>query len=134
MGILAIVGVVVSLVLFGLGAYDAYAYRVGTPTTATINQCINATKGSSKSCTGTWSVGGKSYTGPIGSGGLGYSQGSSQNVRVHGGTAYTADAASRNLWGGTTFAVLSVPAGLVVLVVWWLRRNKRKTAGRTLRS
>jgi hypothetical protein len=118
-GSLTIVGVVVSLLMFGVGAYDFYAYRVGTPTAATIEQCTQVPGGSDQTCTATWSVGGKSHTGAIASGGHGYPQGSSQDVHVHGGTAYTADAASTNLWAGTGVVVLAVLLiALAALLVW----------------
>jgi hypothetical protein len=132
MGLLAFVGLVVSLLMFAVGAYDAYAYRVGTPTTATIEQCTQAGNGSDQNCTATWSVGGTSHTGPIDTGGQGYPQGSSLNVHVHRGSAYTAAAASTNFWAGAAIAVLTLMlTAVVVLVVWWLRRVDRNSAART---
>lgn len=87
---LAIVGAAFSLVAFGIGVYDVYGYRVGTPTTAKVVSCSGSGSGSKHSgrtCMGTWSVGGKSYAGRIQGDGKGYQVGSS--LDVHGGSAYT---------------------------------------------
>ena len=82
--------VVVSLGLFGLGyqARDIYEYHVGAPTTATIDRCVPS--GKSTTCYGTWSVGGRSQTGPIHGAGKSDRVGSSLDVHVSGGTAYAA--------------------------------------------
>lgn len=88
-------------------AQEAFAYRVGTPTTVTDVHCRGSRP---PMCTGTWSTGGKSYTGTV--------EGPSRDTpfvdaRVHGDTAYTADAASRILYSG--IVVLAV----VTLVLVW---------------
>jgi Protein of unknown function (DUF2510) len=105
------------LLLFGTGAYDSYAYGVGTPTTATNVHCIKYSRGS-LSCTGTWRVGGKSYTGPI----MGaYGNESSLDVHVHGGTAYTARAGRHDFIAGTLIvATLTV---FFALARWLGRRR-----------
>jgi len=63
LGLLAII-VGLTFLLFCVGATQILAYHLGAPTTATIEQCHYGTR-SSVHCTGTWSVGGKSYAGPI---------------------------------------------------------------------
>jgi hypothetical protein len=82
---------VLSLVAFSVGVYDVHGYRVGTPTTATVVDCSGAgNKHSAVFCTGQWSVDGKSYTGRIAGDSKGIHTGSSLDVRVRGGSAYTA--------------------------------------------
>ena len=115
---LAVIPAALVLLLFVRDAYAMYAYHVGTPTTATIKQCRLGTRGH-YSCDGTWSLGGNSYTGPIETGGTGYRQGSSLDVHVHGGSAYTADA------GQDRFAMAGLSVILLVLAAWGLMRLMR---------
>ena len=108
---LAILVAAFSLVAFGVGVYDVHGYRVGTPTTAKVVSCNrNGNKYSARTCTGTWSVGGKSYAGRIEGSGKGYQVGSSLDVWVRGGSAYTPT--SGNMWfiRGTWAGVLAVGA------------------------
>ncbi len=106
---LAMLMVALSLVGFGIGLYDVHGYRVGTPTTAKVVSCGHIRgKYSTRTCTGTWSVGGMSYTGRIEGDGKDYQVGSSLDVRVRGRSAYTAT--SGNTWfimgtGAGAFAV-----------------------------
>jgi DivIVA domain-containing protein len=93
---LAILVTAFSLVAFGIGVYDVHGYRVGTPTTAKVVSCVGGRRTASVACTGTWSVGGKSYAGRIEGDGKGYQVGSPLDVRVLGDTAYTAT--SGNMW------------------------------------
>jgi DivIVA domain-containing protein len=128
---LAILMAVFSLVAFGVGGYDVYGYRVGTPTTATVVDCSrNGNKHMATSCTGTWSVGGTSYTGRIAGDGKGYHVGSSLDVRVRGGSAYTAT--SGNMWFiiGTGAGVLAVVAFFVTFFAGRRPTDAATTAGR----
>lgn len=94
---LAILVTAFSLVALGIGVYDVHGYRVGTPATAKVVSCSsNGSRHSARTCTGTWSVGGKSSAGRIAGDGKGYQVGSSIDVRVHGSSAYTAT--SGNMW------------------------------------
>jgi hypothetical protein len=105
------------LLFFCFGAYHVYAYRVGTPTTATNVQCTEYRHG--QDCAGTWSVGGKSYTGPI----IGASgNASSLDVRVHDGNAYTANAGRWDFILGT---IMTVTLAAVVAFARW--RGRRRT-------
>jgi hypothetical protein len=72
-----------ALVFFVMGGVDFAQYLAGTPTTATVTNCGKGKFNSG--CTGTWSIGGVSQTGPI----KGGSAGSTLDVRVTGGTART---------------------------------------------
>src|SRR5262249_32604803 len=73
-----------SFVLVGMSAYRFHQYEVGTPTTATVVRCGTGPK--SSGCQGTWSVSGRSQTGPIH--GPSGPVGSSVDVHVSDGTAY----------------------------------------------
>jgi hypothetical protein len=107
-------------ILLCQGVYDTYAYSVGTPATATNIHCE---QGKGVSCYGDWSIGGE---GTIE--GIRHSDGSSLNVHVHDGTAYTPDAARRN------FTFLAVVLGFYLLfaamVVTGLVRQRRRRAAR----
>jgi DivIVA domain-containing protein len=129
---LAIVVAVFSLAAFGIGVYDVYAYRVGTPTTAKIVDCHgNGSKHGGVTCRGQWSVGGKSYTGRIAGDLKGHHVGSSLDVRVRGGSAYTA--ASGKMWFiiGTGMGALAVPC---VLGARHRPTDAAKTPGRHSRN
>lgn len=86
----AIAAFVVSLVVFGVGAYPVYAYHVGTPTKATIVSCSNSAR-TGRTCQASWAINGESHRARI-HGRLDDSQqvGSSVDVHVFGGRAYTA--------------------------------------------
>lgn len=147
--LVAIGAVVVLLVLFGSAAYNFYAYRAGTPTTATIEKytpgCVSDHQGvigtlvdtnplfdflNVGTCTGAWSVGGASQSGPIVGVRSIQSDGSSLDVRVLGGKAYTATSEMHSLLWATGIAV---PGTAIALVLWWRRRTGRST-GRWLRG
>jgi hypothetical protein len=114
-----------------LGVLHAVAYRLGTPTTATIDHCDPHTSldGDRGRCYGRWGVGGKSNTGPI-IGDYDDRHGVGSQVDVHlfhsrGGTdvAYTASEARPNyLW--TSGGVLAIATGSVLM---WSARRKIKT-------
>ena len=113
------------LCMFGDAAREFYAYHAGTPTTATVQQCVNSGK-SGVACTGTWSVGGKSYSGPIDDGGRLNSTvvGSRVDVHAFGGKAYMAESATQSSPVGMGFGLALVIA-VGVLVVRRLRRTRR---------
>jgi hypothetical protein len=124
--VLAVIVLGLTFLLSCASAFDIYAYPVGTPTTATIKQCHTGTRGH-QNCTGTWSVGGKPYTGPVITGwvGGGGPKGSSVDVRVHRGSAYTANVES---WDAVLLTLLfAVPVVLVILSALsrWRRRTGR---------
>src|SRR5262249_33081171 len=114
MGLFVIVLAVLALVAFGGIAYDMYKYRVGTPTTATIDHCTYG--GRSKSCTAAWNIGGSSHTGPVIGRNYSHSAGSSLDVHVYGDTAYTADVADAPRELGP--AVAPALVALVALTAW----------------
>jgi hypothetical protein len=117
------------LVLYG--AVVAYENR-GTPTTATIDQCVPHVVGQNleghqeadyETCYGRWSVGGVSQTGPIGGRFHGdHPIGSHMDVHVRGGHAYTPP-------GASLYVMMFVGLFLVVtgLVLYWSARRKDKT-------
>jgi hypothetical protein len=107
--------VTVMLLGFVWGAHDFNQYRVGTPTTATVTQCTLGGRGGH--CEGTWSIGGVSQHGNIKHGQFvrAPTVGSTLDVRVGGGTAYTAGA---SLPGFGIGVLLGGP--IVVAFVWWL--------------
>jgi DivIVA domain-containing protein len=132
---LAILAATFSLVAFGIGVYDVHGYRVGTPTTAKVVDCSGGrNKYSSVTCTGQWSVGGKSYTGRIAGDGKGYHVGSSLDVRVRGGSAYTAT--SGNMWfiTGTWAGVFAVGGFFVFFFARRRPTDAAPTGGRHSRS
>ena len=144
-GLPAIGLVVLLLGPFGFAVHDTYVYFVGTPTTATIEQCtpgfqlqssgqyhhggaggiiskrvIDAVFFPAEGCTATWSVGGNSHSGPIVGGDTNkLSQGASPHVYVLGGTAYTREQIEDSLG----LLVLG-GAGLLLFLIFlppWLR-------------
>jgi DivIVA domain-containing protein len=120
--LLVVIGVAASLYFFGIGAHRIYEYRVGTPTTATVIDCTAYGKtglvGDTRSCTGTWNVGGESHTGKIRGDREGYQVGSSVDVRVRGDEAMTATGLRWPLIWGAIFG------GLSVVYVWIRLREK----------
>jgi hypothetical protein len=118
----ALVGIgalVVSLVGFGVGAYSVYAYQAGTPTKATIVSCWRS-KGTGRTCQGTWTIDGASHRGRI-NGKLDDSQkvGSSVDVHVFGGKAYT------TAWDKWWFIAGGVVGGLGLFVLLFPLYRKR---------
>jgi hypothetical protein len=114
----AIIAAGLGLLLLVWGAHVLNQYRVGTPTTATVTHCSGGRGGS---CAGTWSIGGVPQSGDIEYGFMfsTYSVGSSLDVRVSGGTAYTAHA-----WlPGFVFGGVLLAGPLVSLFARMFRRN-----------
>jgi hypothetical protein len=113
-----------ALLGFVWGAHDFYQYRVGTPTTATVTYCTVGAgavaaraRGASAECRRPGrSKRGLTFSAP--------SVGSSLNVRVSGGTAYTADESVP----GFGLGVLLV--GPIVAFVSWPGRSRRIRASR----
>lgn len=112
-----------------LGVLHAVAYRLGTPTTATIDHCEAHTSpnGDQERCYGRWGVGGKSMFPIVGD----YDRhGVGSQVDVHvfrsrGGTdvGYTASEGTPNyLW--TSGGILAIATGSVLM---WSARRKIKT-------
>jgi hypothetical protein len=145
--LVAIGAVALLLVLFGSATYNFYAYRAGAPTTATnekyTKDCVTSDAHQDfigtlvvtnplfdllnlDACTATWNVGGASQTGPIVGAGSVRLDGSSLDVRVLGGKAYTATSEMHSLLWATG---IGIPAIAIALVVWWRRRTGRSTRG-----
>jgi hypothetical protein len=125
---IAIAVLAVSLVFLGLGAHDYLGYLAGAPATATIRECDGrlvaipgsrpATQATEWICTVTWSVGGQSYAGSVADFRL-HTEGSTMDVRVHGGKAYTKFSGVDHLL--YAFALLLVAA--MVGCSDWVRRK-----------
>jgi hypothetical protein len=122
----------VPLSCFGLAAYHFYAYRAGTPTTATVSSCQHNRIGhrgnmfnivNPRDCTGTWSVGGVSHTGVIAGPRGGFLIGSTVDVRVLDGKAYTAEGTAWRFLAGAI--ALLIPALLFVYALWIRRARAR---------
>ncbi|ORW45485.1 hypothetical protein AWB90_14880 [Mycobacterium paraense] len=107
-----------AIVGFAWGAHAYYGYHAGTPTTATVTQPGGGRGASTK---GTWSLNGELQTGDIETGRLfgAPSVGSTIDVRVRGGTAYTASACLP----GFGLGVLIAGPAIGALVVWSYRKR-----------
>jgi hypothetical protein len=126
MRLAAIAAVAAAVVFLGLAAYDFGAYLLGTPATATTQQCVDSTD-STVSCTGTWTVGGKADSGPIvGDLSNRYDiSGKSLGVRVVGGRAYTPDSGLPKVYWGLTALLISMAIAGRRLRVWWRGQTRR---------
>ena len=132
---LAIVTTIFSLAAFGMAVHDVYGYRVGTPTTATIVDChSNGNKHTPVYCTGQWSLGGKSYAGRIEGDSKGHHAGSSLDVRVRGGSAYTATSGKMWFIIGTGMGVFAVLTFFAFFFAGRRPTDAAPTAGRHSRS
>jgi hypothetical protein len=113
--------VVLTLLFFGYGTVLFYASHVGTPTRATIVRCHTGSRGSGPNCDGMWTIRGESHTGWIMGefDGSGYHVGSSLDVRVLGGTAFSATSGKEQIAAWTMGGIL---AALLVFLIRWGRR------------
>jgi hypothetical protein len=118
------------LMFFGFAAWNSHAYLVGTPTTATDVHCVTQSsrtglhRSSTTTCTGTWSIDGRSYTGEVaGTNG----DPSSVDVRVYDGTAYAKTGAIPLVSVGAIYIII----GSVMLWVKWARRRALLRNGAT---
>ena len=102
----------------GLAGHSLYAYGVGAPTKATVVSCHYS--GKSRSCTGTWAIDGERRSGKIDGNGKNYEVGSTMDVRVHDGTAYT----KRSVLGWLWPAALFVGVGALGLFLRMRRRRR----------
>ncbi len=106
-----------------MGVLPWYEYRVGTPTTATIDHCVSypSRSGGYETCDGRWSVGGVSQTGPIY---FGYDErvGPQVDIHVGGGKAYTAYWARPN-YVSIFAGFFAIASGFAVLWSVW-RKHK----------
>ena len=93
----AIFYAVIMVLAFVWGAHEFIRYRTGTPTTATVTQC---SVGRGGHCEGTWTIGGVPQHGNVKHGYIFGAPpvGSTMEVRVNGGTAYTGGRGYRS-WG-----------------------------------
>ena len=112
----AIFCAVIMVLAFVWGAHEFIRYRTGTPTTATVTQC---SVGRGGHCEGTWTIGGVPQHGNVKHGYIFGAPpvGSTMEVRVNGGTAYTWGAGLPQL--GFGLLLLGV---FVVTLVSWLSR------------
>jgi hypothetical protein len=100
-------------------ARDFYEYRVGTPTTATIDHWDSDSRGTATKFYGRWSIGGVSQIGPIEGEIVGDPKaGSSVDVHVRGGTAYT-DPVGQYFYWNIFYGLAQTAAGLGVLWILW---------------
>jgi hypothetical protein len=120
------------MVLFvaGLGLYQLrdywypiYQYRLGTPTTATIDHCdMSSGKRYLTTCTGTWTVNGQSQSGVIDGADRILPAGSSLAVHVNDGNAYTARSVHMSIFMLVFFGLLLI--GLCTLMIRGVRRMR----------
>jgi len=104
-------GVLLIVFCLGGGVYSFSQYRSGTPTTATVVSCHGVRD---QSCEGTWSIDGTSYTGRMPSNFItGYEVGSTHDIRVTNGKAYSATSVEAWLLRAGFLAVLIV--GVIVV-------------------
>lgn len=123
---LSVVLLATASVFFVAGVRTIDAYRVGTPTTATIQSCHDVPHSGVQ--WSEWSLdGGKSLMeGPIVGGVGGYPIGSRLDVRVYAGKAYTWSSGNRY------FIMGAVAIGLLIggaLLTWWARRRRQRGSG-----
>jgi hypothetical protein len=100
-------GVLLSLVLFGFGAYQVYGYHFGTPARATIVSCGHSSKGT-RTCHGNWTLDGQTHTGRIWGNVDGLQEGSSLDVRVQNGGAFAPGIPKWPFIGAAISAVIAV--------------------------
>ncbi|MBE1548051.1 hypothetical protein GGC64_002059 [Mycobacterium sp. OAS707] len=119
------VAVALAVVGFWLGVTDLQRYSEGTPTRATVTYCG---VGSRSNCEATWSIGGVSQTGVINGGFWDGADrvGSTLDVRVNNGEAYTAGSVPVGFAIGGGSAVVAISA-LVALI--WRRVRSRRAVG-----
>jgi hypothetical protein len=111
---------VLSLVFFGYGTVLFCGSHVGAPTTATIVRCHTGGRGGGPNCDGTWTIGGESHTGWImGEFSSDHHVGSSLDVRVLGGTAFSTTSGKEQIGAWVLGGIL---AALLVLLI---RRGRR---------
>jgi hypothetical protein len=113
----AVVTGLFALLVFCFGAFDLYGYHSGESTTATNVSCT-ANRGAPY-CKGDWTIGEKTYTGRIIGPDSLLPYGSSVDVRVSHGIAFTRDFPTAELVWGAIFAVCTI------LLLWWPRRRRR---------
>lgn len=111
---------IMMLVLVGDGGYALYAFSVGTPTTATVDQCTSGSGKSSRICWGTWTNDGAWQHGKVKHALGSLHEGSVVDVRVHNGTAYTLRSVAMYLF---LFAAVAV---VMPLVLFWQIRKRRR--------
>jgi hypothetical protein len=103
----AALGVVLSLLFFGFGAYQVYGYHAGTPTKATIVSCSHTAK-RTRSCRGTWTLHQKTYAGRIWGDTHGMPDGSVLDVRVYNDAAFAPGIPKWPFIGAAICAVIAV--------------------------
>jgi DivIVA domain-containing protein len=142
-----IIFVSLPLVLFGFAVHDTYVYAVGAETTATVDQCTpgfhlqslrhsggamrtfghrvtDAVVFRGEGCTATWSLDGKSYSGPLVGGDTDRLDiGAKPHVVVYGGTAYTRESLKDSV-GGTILGVTAIVVLLYLFLVWLPARRQ----------
>jgi len=103
----AALGAVLSLVLFGFGAYQVYGYHVGTPARATIVSCSHTAK-RTRTCRGTWTLEEKTYAGRIWGDTDGLPDGSVLDVRIYNDSAFAPGIPKWPFIGSAICAVMAV--------------------------
>lgn len=117
----------------GAGGYLAlsrrHAYAIGIPATAELFECPPKPSKSNKTCFGSWTVDGAKQVGPVeGTDAAADNTGTTVDVRVHNGVAYTAGVvASAERWTAiiAVYAVTLAVGGLL-FPFWYIRRRRRR--------
>jgi len=106
-----------ALVLLGLGSFELYGYHSGKSTTATNVSCYS--KSSATFCKGAWTLDENRYTGRIMGPDRRLPYGSSVDVRVSHGIAFTRGFPTFEFVWGAIFAVWAI------VLLWWPSRRRR---------
>jgi hypothetical protein len=122
--------VLMTLLIAGLGLYQlrgfwqpAYAYQVGTPATAIIDHCDKSDAPRPiVTCTGSWTVAGETQSGIIDGADQMLDTGSSLDVRVKDGAAYTPRSVHMAIFYVIFFGLVLI--GLCGLMIRALRRMR----------
>jgi hypothetical protein len=113
----AIITALFALGFLGFGAFELYGYHSGRSTTATNVSCYS--KASATSCKGDWTMDEKTYTGRVMGPDSSPPYGSSVDVRVSHGIAFTGAFPMKEfIWGGF-WAVFTI------VVLWWPSLRRR---------
>jgi len=116
----SIIFAVVFLGFAGFAAHAIYGYSVGKPTTARVVSCHSS--GKSRNCTATWTIDGTTQTGKLDSADKNLRTGSTLDVRVYDGTAYTTRSLTEWLWPAAFFVGIRL-----LSVIGWRRKRRRST-------
>ena len=100
-----VLAVVLALLCFGFGGYQIYGYHYGTPTKATILSCGG---GREDTCRGRWTLEGETQTGRIWGNVDHVPDGSTVDIGVYNGWAFSPRFPKRIFIGGAVCAVMAI--------------------------